>query len=121
MTDLMEIDARWNLWTPSEAERAYFCATRETVQWLRSRRDAEPDPGLAKAFDGLAQKALEVHAEAAERPLTQAEIDIAWSIAIDMANGWKSRDHANEWMDGWGRLGAREIIAEQELFAEDEE
>ncbi len=114
MTDFMEIDARWGLWTPSAAEKALFTATRETVEWLGSRRDGESDQGLAKAFDGLAQKALEVHAEAAEPHLTQAEIDLAWSIAIDMAEGWKSRDHAHEWMEAWGRKGARDVIAEDE-------
>ena len=52
MTDFMEIDERWSLWTPSEPERAHFCATRETVEWLFSRRDGESNPGLAKAFGG---------------------------------------------------------------------
>lgn len=112
MTDFMEIDERWSLWTPSEPERAHFCATRETVEWLFSRRDGESNPGLAKAFGGLAQKALEVHAEAAEPPLTQVEIETAWSIALHMADYSKPRDLAQEWTEAWGRRGTREVIAE---------
>lgn len=121
MTDFTTIDERWSLWTPSEAERAHFCATRETVQWLCCQRDGETDPKIANAYAGLARKALGVHAEAAEPPLTQLEIDTAWSIAIDMAGDWKTREHAHEWVEAWGRKGAREMIAEWEAFAEDEE
>lgn len=83
MTDFTEIDHRWNLWMPSESERAHFCATRETFEWLCSQREGETDPRIANAYDGLARKALEVHAEAAEPPLTPFEIDTAWSIATD--------------------------------------
>ena len=114
MTDFTEIDQRWNLWVPSEAERAHFRATRETVQWLCSRRDGEADPRVAKAYESLARKALDVHAEAAEPPLTQAELTAAWCLAIDMADDWKSRDHAQEWMEIWGRKTARLVIAEDE-------
>ncbi|RYG27472.1 hypothetical protein EON81_30090 [bacterium] len=121
MTDFTEIAHRWNLWTPSESERAHFSATRVTVEWLCSQRDGETDPSMANAYDALAGKALKAHAEAAEPPLTQVELETAWSIATDMADGWRSRDHADEWMEAWGRLGAREMIAEQEMFAEDEE
>jgi len=114
MTDFTKIDELWCQWTPSAAEKAHFTVTRETAEWLCSRRDGESDPELAKAYEGLAQKALEVHAEAAEPPLTQAETDMAWGIALDMADDWKSRDHAHEWMEAWGRKGAREVIAEDE-------
>jgi hypothetical protein len=113
-TYLMEVDARWGLWTPSAAEKAHFTASRETVEWLCSRRDGEPDQGLAKAFDGLAQKALEVHAEAAEPPLTTAETDMARSIAMFDLEGWTDHDHAEDWMAAGGRKGARDVIAEYE-------
>lgn len=109
-TCLREIDARWGLWTPSAAEKAHFTASRETVDWLRSRRDGESDPGLAKAFGGLAQKALEVHAEAAEPPLTTVETDMARSIAMFDLEGWKDHDHAEDWMATGGRIGARAAI-----------
>lgn len=112
MTDLREIDARWALWTPSTTEMAHFTASRETVEWLCSRRDGEPDQGLAKAFDGLAQKALEVHAEAAEPPLTTVEIEMARSIAMSDLEGWKDRDHIEEWLAVGGRKGARVSIAD---------
>jgi hypothetical protein len=110
--DFTETDHRWNLWTPSRAERAHFCATRETVEWLCSQRDGETDPGIANAYDGLARKALDVHAEAAEPPLTEVEIETAWSIALHMADYSKPRDLAQEWTEAWGRRGTREVIAE---------
>lgn len=105
------IDHRWNLWKPSDAERAHFCATRETVEWLCSQRDGETDPRMAKAYDGLARKALEVHAEAAEPPLTKAETDMAWSVALWDADHSSARDLAEEWTADQGRSGARWAIA----------
>lgn len=105
------IDHRWNLWTPSDGERAHFCATRETVEWLCSQRDGETDPRMAKAYDGLARKALEVHAEAAEPPLTTAETDMAWSVALWDADNTSARDLAEVWMADQGRSGARWAIA----------
>lgn len=114
MTDFTTIDERWSLWMPSEAERAHFCATRATVEWLCSQRDGETDPRIADAYDQLARTALEVHAEAAEPPLTQDESDTAWSIAMDRTHHCKAREHANDWLEAWGRRGAREVIAENE-------
>lgn len=105
------IDHRWNLWKSSDAERAHFCATRETVEWLCSQRDGETDPRMAKAYDGLARKALEVHAEAAEPPLTTAETDMAWSVALWDADNTSARDLAEVWMADQGRSGARWAIA----------
>lgn len=105
------IDQRWNLWKPSGAERAHFCATRETVEWLCSQRDGETDPRMAKAYDGLARKALEVHAEAAEPPLTMAETDMAWSVALWDADNTSARDLAEVWTADQGRTGARWAIA----------
>jgi hypothetical protein len=110
-TDLRQIDARWRLWTPSAAEKAHFTASREAVKWLRSRRDGQSDPSLAKAFGDLAQKALEVHAEAAEPPLTAAETDMAWSVALWGADNTSARDLAEVWMADQGRSGARWAIA----------
>jgi hypothetical protein len=105
------IDHRWNLWKPSDAERAHFCATRETVEWLCSQRDGETDPRMAKAYDGLARKALEVHTEAAEPPLTKTESEMAWSVALWDADNTSARDLAEEWTVDQGRNGARWAIA----------
>jgi len=117
MIDFTTIDERWGLWVPSEGESAHFCATRATVEWLCSQRDGETDPSMANAYDALAQRAFEVHAEAAEPPLTQSETELAWDLARDIADGWKSRDHADDWMQAWGRKGAREVIAEHIHFS----
>jgi len=104
------IDHRWNLWKPSDAERAHFCATRETVEWLCSQRDGETDPRIAKAYDGLARKALAVHREAAEPPLTQVETDMAWSVFFYDADHVSQSDIVDEWMLTEGRAGARSAI-----------
>lgn len=109
--EFMEIDARWSLWIPSAAEKAHFTASRETVEWLRSRRDGESDEGLAKAYDRLAWKALEVHREAAEPPLTKAEDDMAWSVFLYDADHASQSDIAEEWTLTGGRTGARAAIA----------
>ena len=105
------IDHRWNLWKPSDAERAHFCATRETVEWLCSQRDGETDPRMAKAYDELAWKAFDVHTEAAEPPLTTAETDMAWSVALWDADHSSPHDLAVEWTADQGRSGARWAIA----------
>jgi hypothetical protein len=110
-TEFLEIDARWSLWTPSAAEKAHFTASRETVKWLRSRRDGESDLELAKAYDRLAQTGLDVLAEAAEPPLTTAETDMAWSVALWDADNTSARDLAEVWMADQGRSGARWAIA----------
>jgi hypothetical protein len=109
-TEFMEIDARWGLWTPSTAEKAHFTASRETVKWLRSRRDGESDLELAKAYDRLAQTALDVLAEAAEPPLTQVETDMAWSVFFYDADHVSQSDLVEEWMLTAGRAGARSAI-----------
>lgn len=110
MTDFMEIDARWGFWTPSAAEKAHFTASRETVEWLCSQRDGKADPQMSAAYSALAQKAVEVHAEAAEPPLTTVETDMARSIAMFDLEGWKDHDHAEDWMATGGRIGARAAI-----------
>jgi len=110
MTEFTKIDERWGLWTPSAAEKAHFNATRETVEWLRSRRDAESDPGLAEAFARLAWKALAVHREAAEPPLTEAETDMAWSVFFYDADHVSQIDIVEEWILTEGRAGARSAI-----------
>jgi hypothetical protein len=104
------IDHRWNLWKPSAAEKALFTATRETVEWLRSRRDGESDPDLAKTYDRLASKVLAVHREAAEPPLTQVETDMAWSVFFYSADHVSQSDLVEEWMLTEGRAGARSAI-----------
>lgn len=110
MTEFTKIDERWGLWTPSAAEKALFTATRETVEWLRSRRDGESDPELAKTYDRLASKALAVHREAAEPPLTQVETDMAWSVFFYDADHVSQSDIVEEWMLTEGRAGARSAI-----------
>ena len=110
MTEFTKIDERWGLWTPSAAEKAHFNATRETVEWLRSRRDGESDPELAKTYDLLASKALAVHREAAEPPLTQVETDMAWSVFFYDADHVSQSDIVEEWMLTEGRAGARSAI-----------
>jgi hypothetical protein len=110
MTEFTKIDERWGLWTPSAAEKALFTATRETVEWLRSRRDGESDPEVAKTYDRLASKVLAVHREAAEPPLTQVETDMAWSVFFCDADHVSQSDLVEEWMLIEGRAGARSAI-----------
>lgn len=110
MTDFTKIDERWGLWTPSAAEKAHFTATRETVEWLCSQRNGETDPRMAKAYDGLARKALAVHREAAEPALTQVETDMAWSVFFCDADHVSQSDLVEEWMLTEGRAGARSAI-----------
>lgn len=110
--DFAKIDARWHLWTPTDEEAALFTATRKTVEWLWSQRDAATDLQVAKAYGILVREALAVHAEAAEPPLTTVETDMVRSIAMSDLEGWKDRDHIEEWLAVAGRKGARVSIAD---------
>lgn len=110
--DFTAIDARRHLWTPSDEEGALFTATRETVEWLWSQRNAAADPQIAKAYGTLVREALAVHAEAGEPPLTTVETEMVRSIAMSDLEGWNDRDHMEEWLAVAGRKGARASIAD---------
>jgi len=103
-------------------EAARIAVLFEQAEWAcrRSIDRCRHDPVLAHAFLQSASQSLNLLREEAAPPLTPEEEASAWNEAQAMVADESTRDRARVLMAEWGKIGAREVLADMDQLAQDE-
>jgi len=100
-----------------------FRAAVEAAEWALSRwaDRRRHEPAFADAFLRRARLAVLDAAELAAPPLTPVEAQEVWDIARDIAGDESTRDRAEQLVEEWGVLGARDVLQDQRDAEAEEE